>query len=396
MRRLSWYLLLAFAFAVPWEYSLDTGEPFGNVARIVGLVALLAAAPALLLAGRVRTPGPVQWLSLAFFVWFCCTFLWTIHSHETLARLRAYAQVIMPVWLIWEFADTPEDLRDLLCAYVGGSWILAALTIGSLVSPESAGQFRFVAQGQDPNDVARFLDLGLPMAALLLQSETRLPGKLLAFGYVTVGLAGVLLTASRGGFLAALVALCGCLWLVGRSRPKRFFAVAFSLPVIVAALWFLAPHETLARIATIPEQLQRGDLNQRLNIWQAGWQAFAHAPFFGTGAGTFVDTARLAPIDTAHNTVLSVAVEGGIVALILAAAIVVVSAQSVLGTKGPVRIALATVLLVWVVTSMVATVEQSRTTWFLIAIIALAARLAAEDHPQPPDRSLAVAAGDTV
>ena len=33
-------LLMLFAFAVPWEYALDLGEPLGNVARILGLVLL--------------------------------------------------------------------------------------------------------------------------------------------------------------------------------------------------------------------------------------------------------------------------------------------------------------------------------------------------------------------
>ena len=131
-----------------------------------------------------------------------------------------------------------------------------------------------------------------------------------------------------------------------------------------------------------------GDLIQRLNIWRAGWQAFVHAPFFGSGAGTFVDAAKLAPIDTAHNTALAVAVEGGIIALILAAAILAACARSVFETMGPVRIALGTALLVWMVTSLVATVEQNRTTWLLMAVIAFSGRLAA-DEPQSLERCFA-------
>ncbi|HUD14172.1 MAG TPA: hypothetical protein VMQ56_11000, partial [Terracidiphilus sp.] len=61
MRKTARALLLLFAFAIPWEYSLDLGEPLGNVARIVGLVLLLAAIPAVLQAGRVRTSGLMQW-----------------------------------------------------------------------------------------------------------------------------------------------------------------------------------------------------------------------------------------------------------------------------------------------------------------------------------------------
>jgi O-antigen ligase len=115
-----------------------------------------------------------------------------------------------------------------------------------------------------------------------------------------------------------------------------------------------------------------------MNIWTAAWHAFTKAPFFGTGAGSFVSAAGLAPTDTAHNTVLALLVCGGLCALFLASAIVVLAARSTLQTSGPLRLALATVLLVWIVTSMVASVEESRTTWLLFALIALAGRLAVE------------------
>ena len=163
MRKAAWGLLLLFAFAIPWEYSLDLGEPLGNIARIVGLVVLLAAVPAVLQAGRVRTPGPIQWMVLALYLWFCCSYFWTIEPLATLEKMRGYFQEMMIVWLVWEFADSPQDLRSLLQAYVAGAWMLAALTLANFSSAEAiaAGQIRFVAEGQDPNDVARYLDLGL-------------------------------------------------------------------------------------------------------------------------------------------------------------------------------------------------------------------------------------------
>lgn len=139
---------------------------------------------------------------------------------------------------------------------------------------------------------------------------------------------------------------------------------------------------------TIPEQLQSGDLNQRLNIWAAGWQAFVHAPFIGTGAGTFVTASGLAPVDTAHNTALSIVVEGGICALLLGAAVVAIATRFALQTHPSVRIGITTALLVWMVTSLVATVEESRTTWLLLALIAFAARLARDD-PEGLVRSFA-------
>jgi O-antigen ligase len=359
MRKTAWALLLIFAFTIPWEYSLDLGEPLGNIARIAGLLVLLAAILAVLQAGRMRTPSSFWWFTLALYLWLCCSYFWTIDPVATLTKIRAYFQEMMIVWLVWEFADTPADLLDVLRATVAGSWVLAILTLVAFRSAEAiaAGQIRFAAYGQDPNEVARFLDLGFPLAALLLNCDPRRSWRLVAFGFLPLGLLSVLVTASRGGFLAA----------------------AFALPPFIAALWLIVPAATLDRLATIPEQIRSGDLNQRLNIWSAGWGAFVHAPVFGTGAGTFISAAHLAPIDTAHNTMLSIAVGGGLCALFLASALVVLAARSAFRTRGALRIALVTALLVWAVTSLTATVEENRTTWLLFGMIVVAGRIAGED-----------------
>jgi O-antigen ligase len=381
MRRIAWVLLLLFAFAIPWEYSLELGEPLGNIARVMGLLLLLVAIPAVLQAGRIRTPGAMQWLVLALYLWFCCTYFWTIEPLVTQARMRGYFQEMMIVWLVWEFAESAGDLRALLRAYVAGSWVLALLTLASFVSADAmaAEQIRFAAAGQDPNDVARFLNLGFPLAALLVNSERRWPWRLLATGYLPLGLVAVLLTASRGGFLAAVVALAGSGVLLVYGHPKRILTGALGLLPIAVLLWWMIPSGSFERLATIGEQLQGGGLNERWNIWTAGWHAFVRAPLFGTGAGSFVSAAGTAPIDTAHNTALSIAVSGGLVALFLAVAIVVVAIWSITQTKGQLRWAMALTLVVWGITSMVATVEENRTTWLLMALIALAGRLEMEE-----------------
>lgn len=387
MRRIAWALLLVFTFTIPWEYSLDLGAPLGNVSRIAGLLVLLAAVPAILQGRRIRTPGAVQWMVLALYSWFCCSLLWSIDRAATFVKVRGSLQELMIVWLVWEFAETPEDLRALLRAFVAGSWVLAVLTVINFSSLEAiaGGQYRFAAYGQDPNDVARFLDLGFPLAALLANAEgggSRWLERVLAFGYLPLGLVAVLLTASRGGFLAAAVALIGCGVLLGRGHFRAAVTGAFALPAIAAGLWLVAPRETFARLATIPEQLHGGDLNQRINIWWAGFHAFTRAPILGTGAGTFVNAAGLAPIDTAHNTALSIAVSTGLVGFTIVTAIVAMAVIAVLRTDGPLRLALLLSLLVWGATSLVSTVEESRTTWLLFAVIAVAGRMAVEDHSE--------------
>jgi O-antigen ligase len=92
-----------------------------------------------------------------------------------------------------------------------------------------------------------------------------------------------------------------------------------------------------------------------------------------------VSAAGLNPLDTAHNTALSILVSGGLCAFLLAVCILMAAARAAVQTRGAVRMALVTALLVWVVSSLVATVEESRTTWLLLGVIAVAGRLGRED-----------------
>jgi hypothetical protein len=384
VRRAAWALLLVAAFAIPWEYSLDFGAPLGNIARLSVAAVVLALIPAILSASRLRTPGPLQALTFTLFLWFCCTCFWTIDRAETLHHLRGYLQEFILVWLVWESVDSDRQLRDLLRAYVAGAGVLAVLSIGSFVLSPGADQVRFVAAGQDPNDVARFLDLAFPFATLLFSGEARWPARLLAAAYVPLGILGVLLTASRSGVLAALLSISGSAVLLFYNHRRGFLLGLYALPAALAALWITIPRQTLRRLATIPRELTRGDLNQRWDIWAAGWQAFLHAPLAGSGAASFVAAAGVASLDTAHNTALVLLVEGGVVALLIATAIAFYTAVSLSRTSGALRIALGSALLAWLVSSFVATVHENRATWLLLGMVAAAARLAV----QPPDKRL--------
>ena len=380
MRFAARMLLLLLAFAIPCEYSLDFGPPLGNIARLAVIGIVLALTLAVLKEGRIRTPGALHLLVLALFLWFCVSCFWSIDRPESLHHLRTYSQVLIIVWLVWELVDSSDDLRNLLLAYVLGAGLLAVLTIASLVTVTSVEQVRFVAEGQDPNDVARFLDMGFPLAALLMGSKLRWPGKLLAAAYFPIGMFGVLLTASRSGLLAALVALAVCAGLFFYTYRRGFILGLYALPAVLACVWIVVPHQTLARLATIPAELGRGDFNQRADIWLAGWQAFSRAPVLGNGVGSFVAAAAEAPLDTAHNTALALLVEGGIVALLVAAAIVAFCVRHVMELRAPLRIALGGCMLTLLVSSFVSTLQENRATWLLAGMIAVAARLAAADR----------------
>ena len=381
MRRVTWILLLVLAFAIPWEYSLDLGDGWGNVARIFCLMTCAAAFVAVLQAGKLRTPGPLLGSVLALYLWICCSFFWSIVPLITATKMRGFLQEMVIAWLVWEFAESASDLRGLMRAYMAGNWALALLTAGSFAVARAAGteQIRFSAEGFDPNDAARFLVLGFPFAALLFESERKRILRWIAILYLPVGSVAVLLTASRTGFLLAGIALAGCgLMLAGRHRKGVLVSVS-ALPVFSAVVWIIVPHPIVERLSSIPTQIQSMDLNQRWTIWEAGWRAFGHSPLAGTGAGSFASAAGLNPLDTAHDTALSILADGGLMALALFCAVVFLTAQAMTRTRKSIRGYLGAALLIWFVASLVATVEENRATWFLVGLIAAAWQVSESD-----------------
>lgn len=381
MARLAAALLVLYAFAVPWQYALDLGEPLGNVARVTGVLLLVVAIPAALARRRWHSPGLLPSLIFLLFLLLSASYLWSIDPLTTLDKIRAYFQVMMVVWIAWEFLETRAQWRQLLRAIVLGSIVLAVLTLLNFTSAATAAateQARFTASGQDPNDVARFLDLVFPIAALLFAEDNNRLFRLLAAAYLPLGLLAVVLTASRGGFVGAVVALLAALVLLVRWRPSSAASAALVLAALSTLAAFLVPQETFARLATIPAQFQALDFNDRFGIWTSGAQAFAHAPWLGYGAGNYSLAAGLATEDTAHNTFMALLVMGGLAAVTLLLAILIAALRSILRARGLTRVAFLGVFLVWIVTASVGSVEENRMTWLLFACCALLPRMASD------------------
>ena len=389
MRTVARAFLLVFVFSIPWEYSLDFGEPLGNIARISGLAVAAIALLAVAEEGQFRKITPQHWVILGFFLWTCLTTAWSLDPPTTLKKLPGFVQEILVFWLLWELTETTRNYVAVLRSWLAGAWVLSLLTLATLFTlrDDLNAQSRFYASGQDPNDVARFLCLCLPVAALLFALEQSRAGKFFAAGYFFISLAAIVATASRGGVLAACIGILGAgLTLRNRLRlwPRAVALAAFA----TAALLWLIPQNAYLRILTIMDELNTGDLNQRTVIWSWGWSAFERAPILGHGAGTFVAAAGLAPFDTAHNTFLSILVEYGTVGLALFTAVGLLALRSCFKLIEPQRTTMLTVSAVWLISALVGTAAESRSTWLMLGVIAVAERMQGVGLVTAPKSSL--------
>jgi O-antigen ligase len=142
----------------------------------------------------------------------------------------------------------------------------------------------------------------------------------LAIGVVSCLVAGaaLLLTQSRGAFVAVCAALVAFVWSLRRTAlvTSRAFvkaAAVFLIGLFCGIVW-LAGEETLGRFPEADAQAL-----SRLAYYRTTWEAIRDRPLLGTGYGTYADAfsgynhpgTGTYFLDRAHNTYLQMVMELG-------------------------------------------------------------------------------------
>jgi O-antigen ligase len=135
----------------------------------------------------------------------------------------------------------------------------------------------------DENDFAMTLNMIVPFAFFLAQTEQRRTKKLLYFGLTGLFVLAIIVSFSRGGFVGLLVVGLYC-WL--RSPKKlRSLAVIVALGLLVS----LAAREGYReRIDSIwVEGASAGTGEDRVFMWKVAWKMFLSNPVIGVGPDNF-------------------------------------------------------------------------------------------------------------
>ncbi len=213
MWNLPFSILAAFIFSIPWQ---DVVYVPGSlpISRILGVL-LIVAGLGSMLRGRsikLRKPSLMLFTAVLFVFWVVLSNLWTINVSRGLTQSLIYVQLVIMVWLIWELCRTKKQHLILIQAFVLGAGVLAGSTVyGFLTNPFEPNSMqsmeRYTGIGGNPNDIAAIMALALPMAwhLSLLQRSGWL--RWLNLSYLPVAVLGVVLTASRGGAVIAVVGL---------------------------------------------------------------------------------------------------------------------------------------------------------------------------------------------
>jgi O-antigen ligase len=398
MGRASHYLLLGFAFTLPWQ---DAELLAGANAIGTPLIALslLAAGIAAISRGRVAKPTPLLVAMLVFAGWHAASLLWTIDSDTTVTRSLTMLQLTIMVWLVTEVTHSEKRLNALMQAYVLGCVVAAGTLYHSYLSGQAVEGFRYAPEGSSLNMTGQVLALGVAVALLLLSRERRGALLWLNVAFIPAALVAVILTASRSGFLITLLSLGGLLFVLNRLRfLHRVGWVALIFAISFGVFFGLTKNErleqNLERVTFAAELDSARTLTGRTVIWSAGWHVFQRSPVLGVGAGGFSKAVmeRLGTARGPHNLFLAVVVETGFVGLGLLITVLAAALFAVTGARGAPRALFLMLFLVTLVVASVANTQTSKVFWFTLAVLSMAAlRADPQSAPSLSPRSLTVA-----
>ena len=227
-----------------------------------------------------------------------------------------FAKLLLYYGLLVGVVDTPKRLQTFLTGVAAFALAITSIAVLHYHGVIEVPSLRFVETGlddtgsaastvrrlgstglfQDPNDMCLMLVTAMTVC-LYLVIERR---QWYWLGALAVLSHALMLTHSRGGFIAMLGALC--VLLAARLGRKAIPIGLVVLPVVFALF--------AGRQTSISSALEGGGTGQtRIQLWADGLALFVHRPLFGIGCGNYAGAAG----HVAHNSFIHCYVELGLI-----------------------------------------------------------------------------------
>jgi O-antigen ligase len=367
-------LPLGLIASVPVQDALPVPDDLPITATRIMTVAAITLLPLALLRHRI----PVRWSWLLLFVLLLITALSisTANARDPIAPFGVMYHWLVAgfvFWLILQFVVSSRQIRVMLAGFAVLAFVQGAIGAGQAVfglGPDSfqiaSGFSRAYGAFGMPNSYAAYLEavaiplipvsiwsLGRAKRQLATYQRERVRGHLasaparqaliraVAFSALllcgtTVGLLGLALSFSRGGWLGSIAAITIIVALLGRRAiiGSMLAAIALSFVLIVGL-----PGESIDvvgdRFSQLAQQVQIGDIRgvpvtddnfaavERMAHWQTALAMWEQHPVVGIGAGNFDDRFTEFAVHPqfiqsqghAHNFYLHMLAESGIIGL---------------------------------------------------------------------------------
>lgn len=132
----------------------------------------------------------------------------------------------------------------------------------------------------DENDLALYINMWLPFCYFLFRAEKKKLKKIVYASGLLIGIASVVVSFSRGGFVG-LVCVFFVIWLFS---PRKVISLVV-IGCLAAMVFFFAPKNYWTRIETTKD-VNEGTAYSRRLAWEAAWNMFLDNPL-GVGGNNF-------------------------------------------------------------------------------------------------------------
>ena len=282
---------------------------------------------------------------LALFLACCAiSFSGTVYLHDSLLEFSRVLGVLACFFLARSFLLQRETFSSraawILAAFLAGGVLVCVLATFNFVDPNNPLRFdRQFGTFYNPNLFANYCAMAIPLAAtgvLLLRRNARAKSPMI-FGMVVLAIIvlGLVITKSKGGFLAALWGSLVFIIAVFRAKGERAKVIiranriAFAIIVIlIFSLGALVFSQMI--LPRLSSNIQNDHSTMfRVYTWAGTFRMAAARPLFGWGAGSFPSAypqfAETGYTRSAHQSWLQIAAECGFPAVLFLLAACVVA-----------------------------------------------------------------------
>jgi putative inorganic carbon (HCO3(-)) transporter len=338
---------------------------------------------------------------------------WTVYYELDTGVIEAIKFVAVAAWMVAIFALLRPQLARRFTVFAVASATVAALwSLRTVIENVFLGVQRPTGPYENANIYGNYLVLNafLTLGAAKVLAEDgaghavgglawlRRRRSLLTIVVLPTLVLGMMSTGSRGSMLSFAVGMVACarLWF-----PKRITIRLVTTAVLGFALlgsgvrWFLKQHPYMVKRIERTGR-DEGNVDERLKLWKAARAAFVERPVLGIGYGEFPrynDYRHNLPGKVAHQMYLSVAAELGAVGFLAFMWLLFTGLWDSVRIRTPIRGAIARcccgALMAACVHGFFANIEQFRTLWIALGLLAAVLAVREPLTPGRPVRPLA-------
>jgi O-antigen ligase len=241
---------------------------------------------------------PLDKPTLALLILSVLSSVFSIHWRTSLWSFILLLNLVVIFYLVIHTVHTRSQVRQLVYIIIGVATFLSVFGILKRFGinpfpwweyPELPHGNRLTATFGNPNHIAGYLEMALPVIIGLLLTGVAAGKRVLVLCLIFITLMALVLTLSRGAWFGALVGLfCMAMCLVrDRHFVHKRVILGLVAGLVAVGLIVLSSTTVVERISTVTQEGVEPNLGARVVVWGRTVDIIRDYPVLGTGPGTF-------------------------------------------------------------------------------------------------------------